>query len=464
MAKVKITALPETASLQASDLLTAVANLTSSKVTVKNLANSLTQVTSSISSSYSTTSSYSSTSSFALNAGVTSIVAGSSISISPVDGKGAVTISYGGGGGAFPYTGSADITGSVNLVGTLKVTGSEYITEDIYLNNAKSVYWKDSLGSYASYLTVNPEDDLVIRAGASGPYGLKLVDGGGNVYANFWGSMSNPEFNFTGSATIKGDLTVLDNGITGSLFGTSSWARNLVGGAFPYTGSAEITGSLNVIGTSRIESSPGDSFTILSDDGVNRVLLVSSSAIAAYAKIGDIDNTFNNTYIEVDAANDSITANGNFAASSVTSNGILNVTAGGSKIIGNTVITGSLVVSGSNGAGVFSQGATLIDYITGISTSGSYMVWRAPFSCSVVAMYGYREGGGPSKVNAVRSGSSGFGLLSSADLSLTNSNTWTAFSSVQNTTFNSGDSLKLIMSGSSSNNQLAVQVDFIRKF
>ena len=92
------------------------------------------------------------------------------------------------------------------------------------------------------------------------------------------------------------------------------------------------------------------------------------------------------------------------------------------------------------------------------------MVWRAPFSCSVVAVYGYREGGGPSKVNAVRSGSSGYGLLSGSDLSLTNANAWTAFNSVQNANFNTGDCLKLIMSGSASNNQLAVQVDFIRKF
>jgi hypothetical protein len=136
--------------------------------------------------------------------------------------------------------------------------------------------------------------------------------------------------------------------------------------------------------------------------------------------------------------------------------------------VGNTVITGSLVVSGSNGAGVFSQGATLVDYSSGggIANSGSYMVWRAPFSCSVVAMYGYREGGGPAQVNAARSGSSGFALLTGSNLALTVGNVWSASLNVTASAanFNTGDSLRLIMSGSASNNQLAIQVDFVRKF
>ncbi len=129
------------------------------------------------------------------------------------------------------------------------------------------------------------------------------------------------------------------------------------------------------------------------------------------------------------------------------------------------LITASLIVSGNSGAGIFSQGATLIDYTSGISRSGSYMVWRSPFPCIVTGLYGYREGGGPSRVNAARSGSTGYGLLMSADLTLSSSNAWSAsVLTLQNTTFNSGDALKLIMSGSASNNQLAVQVDFRRRF
>jgi len=68
-------------------------------------------------------SSYALTSSYALNGGVTSIVAGTNITISPTNGLGAVTInSSGGGGSAFPYTGSAIITGSLVVTGSITVT------------------------------------------------------------------------------------------------------------------------------------------------------------------------------------------------------------------------------------------------------------------------------------------------------------------------------------------------------
>jgi len=56
----------------------------------------------------------------------------------------------------------------------------------------------------------------------------------------------------SGSAIVTGSL-VVSQGITGSLFGTSSWALNSVGGGsgatFPFTGSAIITGSLQVTGS-----------------------------------------------------------------------------------------------------------------------------------------------------------------------------------------------------------------------
>jgi hypothetical protein len=56
--------------------------------------------------------------------------------------------------------------------------------------------------------------------------------------------------NDTGSQSITGSLTVTQ-GITGSLFGTSSWATNVVNAPnpFPYTGSAIITGSIVITGS-----------------------------------------------------------------------------------------------------------------------------------------------------------------------------------------------------------------------
>jgi hypothetical protein len=76
-------------------------------------------------SSFSTSSSFATTSSFASNGGVTQIIAGTNVTISPTNGLGAVTInSSGGGGAAFPYTGSAIITGSLNVTGSVNITGS----------------------------------------------------------------------------------------------------------------------------------------------------------------------------------------------------------------------------------------------------------------------------------------------------------------------------------------------------
>jgi len=57
----------------------------------------------------------------------------------------------------------------------------------------------------------------------------------------------------TGSLIVNGQASA--NGFTGSLFGTSSWALNVVGGGggsgqgFPYTGSAIISGSLVITGS-----------------------------------------------------------------------------------------------------------------------------------------------------------------------------------------------------------------------
>jgi hypothetical protein len=57
--------------------------------------------------------------SYALNGGVTSIVAGTNVTISPISGVGAVTInSSGGGGSAFPFVGAAKITGSLVVSGS----------------------------------------------------------------------------------------------------------------------------------------------------------------------------------------------------------------------------------------------------------------------------------------------------------------------------------------------------------
>ena len=66
------------------------------------------------------------TSSYAANGGVTKIIAGTNVTISPTNGLGQVTInSSGGGGSTFPYTGSAKITGSLEVIGPVTVINSD---------------------------------------------------------------------------------------------------------------------------------------------------------------------------------------------------------------------------------------------------------------------------------------------------------------------------------------------------
>jgi len=126
------------------------------------------------------------------------------------------------------------------------------------------------------------------------------------------------------------------------------------------------------------------------------------------------------------------------------------------------VVTGSVIVSGSNGGGVFSKNGTLADLTNGISNSGSYIVWYAPFPASVQKVIGRREGGTAAEVNAFRSSSTGFSPHLSANLSLTNTSEWFDGGAVQNQAYIAGNSLFVHISGSAGNDQIAVQVDFVR--
>lgn len=246
---------------------------------------------------------------------------------------------------------------------------------------------------------------------------------------------------------------------TASFVATASWARNAITSSFIITAQTASfvtlaqTASyvLNAVSSSfATTSSFSTTASFASNGGVTQIIAGANISLSPTTGVGAVTIT-------------STGAGGSafpFTGSAIIS-GSLNVI----SHLGPSHVTGTFIVSGANGAGIFSQGATIADFVGGISNTGSYMVWRAPFSCSVVAMYGYREGGGAAKVNALRSGSSGTGLISASDLSLRTSSIWMPFiGTLQNTTFNAGDSLRLIMSGSASNSQLGVQVDFIRKF
>lgn len=363
MATVKISSLPSVTSLNSGDALPTVdiganpGSPTTYKVTIKNLANSLPQVSSSINAL---------TASYLL------------ASINP-----------------FPYVGNAVITGSLVVSGSsgveFIVVGDTLITGSVILSGSSTVE-----------LTVIGDTVITGSLILSGSPGIELTVIG--------------DTQFSGSVNTRG-------GFTGSLLGTAATGSYTTGSQF-------VAGNLALSASYAISSS---------------YALSSSYAIASSTSSYLYD------------LNQNLTITGSLVVSGSPNPEI--------RVIGDMTVTGSLIVSGNNGAGVFSQGATFVDYVSTITSTGAYMVWRAPFSCSVVGLYGYYTGGTSPQINAARSGSSGYGRITGSNVLLNQDAVWIAAtgSGLQNKDFNIGDSLQVIMTGSA-NYQLAVQVDFIRKF
>lgn len=96
----------------------------------------------------------------------------------------------------------------------------------------------------------------------------------------------------------------------------------------------------------------------------------------------------------------------------------------------------------------------------GISTPINFIVWRAPFACTVTNVRGYRNGGTGATINAQKNGS--LTHLASA-LSLTAANTWMDGGAVQNTPYAAGDKLEIMLASAAGlPDQIAIQVDFTR--
>lgn len=131
------------------------------------------------------------------------------------------------------------------------------------------------------------------------------------------------------------------------------------------------------------------------------------------------------------------------------------------KVVGGAVITGSLIVSGSGGYGIFSKGITLADFTSPFNVTGSYFVWRAPYPATVVALWAIKSGSSQVSINARRSGS-GQAFHTASNLVITANNLWSSANAVTNSLYSAGDSLEVILSGSSVI-QTSIQVDFIKR-
>src|SRR3990172_9495096 len=91
---------------------------------------------------------------------------------------------------------------------------------------------------------------------------------------------------------------------------------------------------------------------------------------------------------------------------------------------------------------------------TGASTA---VAWRAPFTCTVTNVRGYRVGGTGATINAKKNGSAHL----AGDLSLTSADTWMDGGAVQNQNYVAGDSLELALVSVAGNpTEVSIQVDF----
>lgn len=117
-------------------------------------------------------------------------------------------------------------------------------------------------------------------------------------------------------------------------------------------------------------------------------------------------------------------------------------------------------ISASGGAGlIVSRGGTLFAS-GGLTTGGNIIVWRAPYSCTVTNVRGFRSGGSGATVNARRNGSATF---LASNLSLTSADDWLDGGAVQNTALVAGDEVEMqVVTVTGSPTQVAVQIDMVR--
>jgi hypothetical protein len=142
----------------------------------------------------------------------------------------------------------------------------------------------------------------------------------------------------------------------------------------------------------------------------------------------------------------------------------MRITSAGTVTAASVILTGSLQGTASFAATasyttqIISKGGTVYNG-NGITENASYVVWRAPFNCTVQTIYAYREGGTATNINVLNDTA----LLRSANYSIASTNTWLDIGTLQNTSVAAGNALFIIVSGSgASPTEISVQIDLIR--
>jgi len=284
----------------------------------------------------------------------------------------------GGGGPAFPYTGSARITGSLNVIGTTTITGSLIVSGNATLSGSTHTVRASTgeINLLASSSTVNIQTTRVGIYDPTSTIGVSdhiyidanTADGGmywssnDEVIANF--NTSNGRYNYGNNnlyVSSSDSRTYSSNGFVGPLIGTSSWAT-----------SASQTLTSSVTANTEVNDVPSNNAInylgfYLSSTGYRPTRVASTKFVVnpATGSMGINKSTITTGY-NLDISG-SVLVTGSVSASlgffgtasyAITASHALNAGGGAAfPFTGSARITGSLGVTGSTSIqGTFNQG------------------------------------------------------------------------------------------------------------
>lgn len=263
-------------------------------------------------------------------------------------------------------------SGSVNISGSLIVTGS-LISPIITGSLFGTASWANNS------ITASSADDFLVRGTLTAQrIVVQTITSSVNVVTGStqFGSILSNTHEFTGSVIITGSLNILGAGITGSVFGTSSWSENAINSI----SASYLSGSTAIV----------DNFTSSYD------ILVNNSTIGR----GRVSNTINNLVI----------GSGSFLATSSTTG----FSGSGNTIMGHVAAQAAII--GDDNTGV---GFQVLRHYTGSYTTaiGAYSLTSASYgrftAVGAYTLYQYVSGGqnnshtaiGVSALSNLRSGS-----------------------------------------------------------
>ena len=299
---------------------------------------------------YNISASYAVTASFALNGGGTNINTGSFVITSSFN---AFTASYTTGSFTGSFTGN--LIGSSSFAGTASYVQTAQTAS--YVLNAVS----SSFSSTASYLNTLNQDltfngNLTLNGTASISFLNVSYESASVIYSsgsNQFGDAVNDVQTLIGQTIVSGSLNVTGSAnlpsITGSLFGTASWAINAVSASF--APNYVLTSTTSSMLAPYVLTSSTASMTVLSSSFSTTASFATNALTASFASTVPASGVIGLNLSQI--ATGSVTASVSPTQFTVTSASITEFTVTGTGVtIGNAItdthrVTGSLAITGS---------------------------------------------------------------------------------------------------------------------